>query len=52
MIYLDNSATTAISLEVYEAMIPFLTTEFGNPSSKYYEKAIKAKDAVEESRYW
>lgn len=52
MIYLDNSATTAISREVYEAMIPFLTSEFGNPSSKYYPQAAAAKDAVEESRYW
>lgn len=52
MIYLDNSATTAISREVYEAMIPFLTSEFGNPSSKYYPQATIAKDAVEESRYW
>ncbi len=52
MIYLDNSATTAISREVYEAMIPFLTSEFGNPSSKYYSQATVAKDAVEQSRYW
>ncbi len=33
-------------------MIPFLTSEFGNPSSKYYPQATAAKDAVEESRYW
>lgn len=52
MIYLDNSATTEISAEVYEAMIPFLTSEFGNPSAKYYHQATVAKDAVEESRYW
>ena len=52
MIYLDNSATTAISHEVYEAMIPFLTSEFGNPSSKYYPLSSTAKDAVEEGRYW
>lgn len=52
MIYLDNSATTEISEEVYKAMLPFLSTEFGNPSSKYYRPAIVAKTAVEESRYW
>lgn len=51
MIYLDNSATTPIDREVYEAMIPFLTNEYGNPSSKYYGFAIRAKEAVEESRY-
>lgn len=50
MIYLDNSATTPIKKEVYEAMIPFLTTEYGNPSSKYYELATSAKRAVEQAR--
>lgn len=50
MIYLDNSATTPIKKEVYEAMIPFLTTEYGNPSSKYYEIATSAKKAVEQAR--
>ena len=52
MIYLDYSATTPILRQVYEAMAPFLTSEFGNPSSKYYPQATAAKDAVEESRYW
>lgn len=52
MIYFDNSATTSVTREVYEAMLPFLTSEFGNPSSKYYPQATTAKNAVEESRYW
>lgn len=51
MIYLDNSATTKIRSEVYEAMIPYLTDEFGNPSSKYYEKSVNARNAVEEARF-
>lgn len=50
MIYLDNSSTTPIKKEVFEAMIPFLTTEYGNPSSKYYELAVNARQAVEKAR--
>ena len=50
MIYLDNSATTQIAPEVVDAMLPYLTAEYGNPSSKYYPLAVSAKKAVEESR--
>ena len=50
MIYFDNSATTKILPEVFEAMIPYLTEEYGNPSSKYYRLAANAKDAVEHAR--
>lgn len=50
MIYLDNNATTPIKEEVFEAMKPYLTYEYGNPSSKYYDLAKSAKKAVEESR--
>lgn len=35
MIYLDHNATTPIAPEVLEAMLPYLTTEWGNPSSSY-----------------
>ena len=50
MIYFDNSATTKVLPEVFEAMIPYLTEEYGNPSSKYYKLAVNAKDAVENAR--
>ncbi len=50
MIYLDNSATTQIDPEVVEAMLPYLTSEYGNPASKYYPLAQNAQRAVEESR--
>ncbi|NIA21860.1 MAG: aminotransferase class V-fold PLP-dependent enzyme, partial [Anaerolineaceae bacterium] len=31
--YFDNNATTAVAPEVVEAMMPFLTEFYGNPSS-------------------
>src|SRR5205807_4557714 len=33
--YLDNNATTRVAPEVVEAMLPFLTERWGNPSSAY-----------------
>lgn len=50
MIYFDNSATSPIDPEVLDAMLPYLKEEYGNPSSKYYCKATKASEAVEEAR--
>ena len=50
MIYFDNSATSPVSDEVLEAMIPYLKEDFGNPSSKYYCKAVNASNAVEDAR--
>lgn len=50
MIYFDNSATSPIDEEVLEAMLPYLREEYGNPSSKYYCKAVNAHNAVEEAR--
>jgi cysteine desulfurase len=35
VVYLDNNATTRIAPEVFEAMVPFLTESYGNPSSAY-----------------
>ena len=32
-VYLDHAATTPVRPEVFEAMIPYLTERFGNPSS-------------------
>lgn len=35
MLYLDHAATTPVRREVLEAMLPFLTSRFGNPSSSH-----------------
>lgn len=49
MIYLDNAATTPTKPEVVEAMLPYFTEKFGNPSS-VYEFAAKNKTAVMHAR--
>lgn len=48
-IYLDHAATTALHVEVLEAMQPFLTTVFGNPSS-IHGRGREARVAVEKAR--
>lgn len=50
MIYFDNSATSPVDEEVLNAMLPYLREEYGNPSSKYYCKAVNAHNAVEDAR--
>jgi hypothetical protein len=49
MIYLDHNATTPVAPEVLEAMLPYLTTEWGNPSSSY-AFGRKLKTVVETAR--
>jgi len=48
-IYLDFNASTPIAPEVAEAMKPFLSQHFGNPSSQHWA-GIPAKQAVEHAR--
>ncbi len=48
-IYLDNAATTQVYPEVLEAMTPYFTEYYGNPSS-IYSFAGTALSAVEQSR--
>jgi cysteine desulfurase len=49
-VYADNAATTRVSEEVLEAMLPWLKDEYGNPSSIYSKgrKAAKALNRVRE----
>ena len=49
LIYLDNAATTKTAPEVVEAMLPFFTECYGNPSS-VYSFASKSKEAVTRQR--
>lgn len=49
MIYLDNNATTRIAPQVLDAMHPYLTEHYGNPSSAH-SLGRKMKAAVEHSR--
>lgn len=48
-IYADNAATTALSPEVLQDMMPYLTTVYGNPSSMY-SIGSEAQKAVELAR--
>lgn len=48
-VYMDNSATTPVRKEVVEEMLPYLTENFGNPSS-IYELGKTSKHAVEKAR--
>lgn len=49
MIYLDNAATTKTALEVVEAMLPYFTENYGNPST-IYSLGSTSKKAVNEAR--
>ncbi len=49
VIYLDNAATTPLKKEVLDAMMPYLTEHYGNPSS-IYTVGQTAKSAIEKAR--
>lgn len=49
MIYLDNAATTQIDPEVLEAMMPYLTEQYGNAGT-LYSLGRQAREAVEKAR--
>ena len=49
LLYFDNNATTALDPAVVEAMLPFLTEHYGNPSSAY-RFGSKVSEAIETAR--
>ena len=49
-VYLDNNATTSISREAVEAMMPYLTDIWGNASSVFYSVGQRAENALAELR--
>lgn len=49
MFYLDYVSTTPVKAEVLDSMMPYLTSEYGNPSSKY-QLGYTAKQAIEKAR--
>ncbi|HJC11893.1 MAG TPA: cysteine desulfurase NifS [Candidatus Blautia merdigallinarum] len=48
-IYLDNAATTKTAREVVDAMLPYFTESYGNPSS-IYELGQRSKEAITKAR--
>ena len=50
MIYLDNASTTRMAPEVLDAMIPYMTSEYGNPGASWYGLGRKAKENIEVAR--
>src|SRR3954453_9485297 len=49
LVYLDNNATTKPAPDVVEAMLPYLTDWYGNPSS-VHRFGQRSRQAVEEAR--
>ena len=49
IIYLDNAATTRTAPEVLDAMIPYFTEKYGNPST-VYSIGSQNKDVITKQR--
>ena len=49
-VYMDNSSTTPVDPRVVDAMLPWLTGNFGNPASRSHAYGWNAEEAVEIAR--
>jgi len=49
-VYLDYAATTPVDPRVVDAMLPWLSTQFGNPASRTHAYGWDAEEAVEQAR--
>lgn len=50
LIYVDNAATTPVSKPVLDAMLPYFSENYGNPSSIFYSIGEQSRQAVENAR--
>ncbi len=50
IIYVDNAATTPVIQPVVDAMVPFFTQRYGNPSSIFYSVGADAHEALAQAR--
>ncbi len=50
LIYLDNNSTTPVDAKVLEAMLPYFTMKFGNPSNAIHDAGAEAAEAVTVAR--
>lgn len=48
--YLDMQATTPLDPRVLDAMLPFMTEQYGNPHSRTHLYGWETEDAVEKAR--